>query len=336
LKQDINLMMVGSRGTGKTTYMLAMYAVMSGSVKGFSFSAQDMDDDLELAGMWDHFLETGEWPSPTDTSRSWAFDFNHALKRVKGFNWFDYRGGLLHEQKKDNPTERGEFLDKLKQSDCVILCVAGDQLAKYVDDGSRPQGVRELGILMTQFYKERHSTIPVAVAITKADQCPGDKLMHGIQALRTDLLSHLFVPDAGWLVMFCPVSMGRNLPAGKNPQCLGLIAPENVHLPVTFALYFQLEAELRETEERLAGLAGEQAELQSRVADLDSGFWSSLFKRGEIRSGRERVSAIKQSAQLTDQEARQFKEHMQNIRDELIGSQTQIYFSGRRVELHNE
>lgn len=336
MSRDINLMMVGSGGTGKTTYLLAMYAVMSNAVKGYTFSAQSMDDDLLLAHLWEELLEQGKWPPPTEQSRSWAFDFNRALKKIKGFNWFDYRGGLLHEPELADPAAKKQFYEKIKESDCVMLCVGGDKLAQYVDKKIPPKGLREFNYLMTHFHKERQATVPVAVVITKADQCRGDRLERGFDKLREQLLSSLFVEGAGWLVMFCPVSLGMRLQSGERPPCLGRIRPHNVHLPVTFAVYFQLEAELRAAARRLVELAGEQDDVQKKVDDLDGRFWSSIFRQEEIASGRERLEALQQVTHLTQEEARQLEQDMHSIRDELIGAKTQIYFDGRRMQLHTE
>ena len=134
MSNDLNIVMMGASGTGKTCYMLAMYAAMSGSQRGFTFSTQDLDDDLELTDTWEKLLE-GAWPLPTANTKDWAFDCSYGFRPIMGFKWLDYRGGVLREKADNNDVKT--FRERLKGASCVILCVAGDQLKEYVDAGAR-------------------------------------------------------------------------------------------------------------------------------------------------------------------------------------------------------
>ena len=329
--KDLNIVMMGASGTGKTCYMLAMYAAMSASVRGFSFSSQNLDDDLELTDRWEEMLE-GAWPAPTSQTTPFAFDCNYGFKPIMGFKWLDYRGGVLREKEVDS-ADVAEFRARLKEASCIILCVAGDQLAKYVDTNALPRGVREFNSQIAAAHKENKVTIPVVIAITKADQCPSDKMDEGIEKMRTNLLSSLFVSGGDWLVMFCPVSMGVDLEKPQGADALGKIAPLNVHLPVTFAIYTQLEKEIREKEEKIRTLKGRAEDSEQIVAQMEQSFWGPIFRRGSIRSTQESIDAIRKDTALTEKEAQNFRDNLRRIQQDLMGGGNRIFFNGRRVDI---
>ncbi|MGL5834911.1 MAG: hypothetical protein ACRC1Z_17015, partial [Waterburya sp.] len=77
---------------------------------------------------------------------------------------------------------------------------------------------------------------PVAIIITKYDLCH-HREREAIIADVKKLFQALFTPNSGWLVMICPVSLGRDL--GDDPDNAKIV-PVNVHLPVVFAVYSQL------------------------------------------------------------------------------------------------
>jgi tetratricopeptide (TPR) repeat protein len=233
----VNIVMMGATGSGKTCYILAMYAAMSSSRQGFTFTSPDLDADLELTNLWEE-LKNGNWPSGTAFEKVWPFDVSFGFKPIMQCNWLDYRGGLLRGEVTDN--ERTRFEDALGNASCVILCVAGDQLAVYVDHSAEPEGVRRFNAEMNSYYRRFGKTIPVVVAITKADQCPEAKLTLGIERLRKELLSSFFVKGCDWFVMFCPVSLGMDLDRASNPEVEGKIKPFNVHLPAIYAIYCKL------------------------------------------------------------------------------------------------
>lgn len=329
--EDLKILMMGAQGTGKTCYMLAMYAAMSASLRGFTFATQDLDDDLELTDRWEDMLLEGNWPAPNRSSKDWAFDCSYGFRKIMGFRWYDYRGGVLRERKEIEDVR--EFRQKVKEASCVILCVAGDELAAYVDGGSEPKGIRQFNAQMNDFYKERNATIPVVVAITKADQCTKDEIREGIQQLEKGLLSGLFAEGRDWLVMFCPVSLGLGLSGGDNPDCKGLIKPVNVHIPVIFPIYFNLRVEIAKRERTVAEFEGARRHSEEEVDRLERGFFSSIFKRRDIRSEKSQIDAIQKEMRMTEKEAEEFRVSLNRIREDLMGENIFIYRDGHQTNL---
>ena len=256
--EDIKITMLGTTGAGKTSYLLGMYAVMQTGMKGFTLASKDMDIDLELAERWEKLISvTGaeRWPTPNAaTMEYYGFDFSYGFRPFMGFQWLDYRGLALSDRSTEQDV--ADLVKYLTESKCLFLCISGEHLV----DNITPKTVRELkSDRMNQFIQQfisvtnnptTQNPFPVAIVITKYDLChhrDKEEIIADVQKL----FQALFTPNSGWLVMVCPVSLGKEL---CNDLDNARIVPVNVHLPVVFAAYAQLRAyglKLKGNRERL-------------------------------------------------------------------------------------
>ena len=256
--EDIKITMLGTTGAGKTSYLLGMYAVMQTGMKGFTLASKDMDIDLELAERWEKLISvTGaeRWPTPNAaTMEYYGFDFSYGFRPFMGFQWLDYRGLALSDRSTEQDV--ADLVKYLTESKCLFLCISGEHLV----DKITPRTVRELkSDRMNQFIQQfisvtnnptTQNPFPVAIVITKYDLChhrDKEEIIADVQKL----FQALFTPNSGWLVMICPVSLGKEL---CNDLDNARIVPVNVHLPVVFAAYAQLRAyglKLKGNRERL-------------------------------------------------------------------------------------
>ena len=244
--EEIKITMLGTTGAGKTSYLLGMYAVMQTGVQGFTLSAKDMDLDLELTQRWEKLISLqGEdrWPTPNAAAMEYyGFEFSYGFRPLMSFQWLDYRGLALSDRSTEEDV--GELVRYLEESECLFLCISGEHLV----DEITPNTVREIkSDRMNQFIQQYVSSkknpnaqkpFPVAIIITKYDLChhrDKDEIIADVKKL----FQALFTPNSGWLVMICPVSLGREL--CEDPDRARII-PVNVHLPVVFAVYSQLRA----------------------------------------------------------------------------------------------
>jgi hypothetical protein len=320
MSADMKITMLGASGTGKTCFMVGMYSVMREGVRGFTFNA-DPDLDLKLSDDWDHLVETdGEdrWPPPTGNKPiPYAFDFSYGMNKLAGFEWLDYRGGALRDR--SSAADVQELRQHLKGSASIFLCVSGEHLAGEVENrAARVRNQAQVGRMnqyLMEVMRERSDPPSVAIVITKYDCCADRDRGEVIEEIR-EIFNPLFARDTGWLVMICPVSLGMAL-AG-NPTG-GIIAPTNIHLPVTFSIYagFMREA-ARMTEAAKAG--------RDTVNNLSTGWWSRLVNKSQIQTGH-RTIEISQ-AQVREMEAR-----MKLLAQDLMG-QPRIYLGGKEVTLH--
>ena len=243
---DIKVAMLGTTGAGKTSYLLAMYAVMQTGVKGFTLSAKDMDMDLDLTEKWEQLIDIeaeDRWPLPNAAAMEhYSFDFSYGFRPIMGFDWLDYRGLALSDRSSEQDVQ--ELCNYLSDSGCLFLCVSGEHLR----DKITPAIVREIkSDRMNQFIQQIISNykqptaerpFPVVIVITKYDLCHHREKQAVIDDLKR-IFQALFTPNSGWLVMICPVSLGKELCQDIDR---GTIVPVNVHLPIVFAIYSQLRS----------------------------------------------------------------------------------------------
>jgi hypothetical protein len=241
---EIKITMLGTTGAGKTSYLLGMYAVMQTGIQGFTLAAKDMDLDLELIQRWEKLISLkGEdrWPTPNAAAMEYyGFDFSYGFRPLMGFEWLDYRGLALSDRSTEQDV--ADLVQYLQTSACLFLCISGE----YLTGELTPNTVREIkSDRMNQFVQQYVSNnkqpnsqqpFPVAIIITKYDLCH-HREREAIIADVKKLFQALFTPNSGWLVMICPVSLGRDL--GDDPDNAQIV-PVNVHLPVVFAVYSQL------------------------------------------------------------------------------------------------
>lgn len=244
--KDIKITMLGTTGAGKTSYLLGMYAAMQSGMRGFTLSAKDIDLDLELTERWEQLISiegADRWPPPNaGVVEHCFFDFNYGFRPIMSFEWIDYRGLALSDRSNEQDVQ--ELSQYLSDSECVFLTISGEYLQNQVT----PTTVREIkSDRMNQFLQQYISNkyrpttnkpFPIAILITKYDLCHHRKKEEVIEDIKK-LFQALFTPDSGWLVMICPVSLGKELEADTDS---GMIVPVNVHLPVVFAVYSQLRA----------------------------------------------------------------------------------------------
>lgn len=325
MSDDIAITMLGSSGSGKTCYMLAMYAVMSTGISGFTFTTQDPDDDLDLADDWERLEVKGEWPDPTIQSKDWLFDCSYGFKKIKGFKWHDYRGGALTDRSK--PEDRQVLLQKFNNSSCIILCISGEVLRDSVRGHpiGVPREVRQFNTLMTKFREETGKTVPVVIAITKSDLCK-DILEEGVEEIKS-WLNALFALDSGWLIVVCPVSLGT------GNQNNFEIHPENVHLPVTFAISHALQKDIKDTlssiEDNKRRVIGKQFE----VSQLGNNWFKAWWNKEDIADEQDAIKSLQQSTGLKEADCRTLQSNLEKLKNELLGDNLYMYHSGRRFTL---
>jgi GTPase SAR1 family protein len=241
---EIKITMLGTTGAGKTSYLLGMYAVMQTGIQGFTLAAKDMDLDLELTQRWEKLISLkGEdrWPTPNAAAMEYyGLEFSYGFRPLMGFQWLDYRGLALSDRSTEQDV--ADLVVYLQESACLFLCISGE----YLTSELTPKTVREIkSDRMNQFIQQYVSNnkqpnpqqpFPVAIVITKYDLCHHREREEIIADVKK-LFQALFTPNSGWLVMICPVSLGRDL--GEDPDNARIV-PVNVHLPLVFAVYSQL------------------------------------------------------------------------------------------------
>lgn len=308
--EEIKITMLGTTGAGKTSYLLGMYAVMQTGVQGFTLAAKDMDLDLELTQRWEKLISLqGEdrWPTPNAAAMEYYdFDFSYGFHPLMRFQWLDYRGLALSDRSTEQDV--ADLVEYLQASECLFLCISGEHLISELT----PSTVRDIkSDRMNQFIQQYisinknphlHKPFPVAIVITKYDLChhrDKDEIIADVKKL----FQALFTPNSGWLVMICPVSLGKEL--GDAPEKANII-PVNVHLPVVFAVYSQLRAyglKLKEQRDRQT-LVVEAIKQQNPLIQLIKA--SQLREQAtQLETSQTKIATVEENMKLLSQELQQ-------------------------------
>jgi len=261
--QHMKITMLGSSGSGKTAYMLGMFAEMQTGVGGFTITT-DHDTENSLRNEWDTLVIGGDsrWPKATPSSTFYRFAFNYSYNPIMHFDWLDYRGGAMTEASTEEEVQ--VLLQHLQESDCIFLCIPGEfletnQTTDTHQVAARAQTAKMNGLL--RMVGERlkptvKTPFPVVIMITKADlmgnttfsmignlvnrsslRTISEAVQNKITTFANKLFPTLFAPDSGWFTMICPVTLGKALAKDKK---VGKIEPINISLPLIFAIQSKL------------------------------------------------------------------------------------------------
>jgi len=318
MTDNIIITMLGTTGAGKTCFMVGMYAVMQLGVHGFTLSAQDLDEDIELSDKWEQLSDGGEdrFPPGTSATHNYAFNFNYGFRKLMGFEWLDYRGGALSD--KQDKADVQELQKSLGQSSCIFLCISGEHLSTKIGSDAIRRA-KNIGInRMNQFLSKLHEEkgpVPVVIAITKYDLC----LHREAEEIRDDikkLFTGLFASSEKWLVTICPVSLGKGL-AGDMSHAE--IDPVNLHLPLVFAIYSQLT-------QYAAYAKDQESSIDKKITDMTT---KNRFKRW-LNS--DEITKANEELRKNQALANEVQDKLALLSKEL--GRAKIYFRGEEQEIN--
>jgi hypothetical protein len=243
---SLTITALGNKGSGKTTFLLGMYADLSGGRKGYFLNASDPDVDLALAGKWEKLLDDGVLPPPNPADNiPYSFVFLDGMRPLLAVDWLDYRGGALEDATGAASNDVMGLHERLNRSDSIYLVVDGGYLVEPVRATTkmgimRSAGLRRMTSLLQNAVQARRSAgeLPpsIVVLITKADLIPPDR-SEVLDALVSDVQELLSVAFSdGLSTLICPVMLGH---FGLNPPATVRTAdidPQDLHLPIIFSL----------------------------------------------------------------------------------------------------
>lgn len=315
---------LGNKGSGKTTFLIGMYAHLSAGQNGYFLSA-DPDTDLNLANKWDKLLDDGVLPPPNEADNiSYKFRFLDGLRPLLGVDWLDYRGGALEEETGSASGDVAGLQDRLRKSDCVYLVLDGGYLVDPVSNATRLGIMRRASLRrMTSLLQtavdariEAKTSPPsIVILITKTDLIPParrDALVPDI----TTLLPVCF--SEGLTTLVCPVMLGDfgiNPEQRVNPRD---IAPHNLHLPIIFGLaeyMYQLSFGIRQMS---MTQSQRNATLEKNLGALRSGA-GAFFRRGKIVGAAQELRKAREEQETMNAVEKAAADRATALFDELSG-----------------
>jgi GTPase SAR1 family protein len=325
--QNIKITMLGYTGTGKTCYMIGMYAFMKLGINGFTLSEQDLDRDLNLTEMWEFLIDKRTWPKGSTQNINYIFDFNYAFQPIMGFEWLDYRGAALSDSCSKEEVQK--LIEQIKQSDCLFLCISAEDL-QLTSKMKRARAIKadRMNVLISEIGKAVKPTankpFPVSFVITKFDQYPkSNDPQQVIEAIKE--IFPTFWTSPGWIVSVCPVSLGKEL--GENFE-EGEIDPVNVHIPVSFAIYCKLYTQKIQEKIRLQELKNKTGQLNDQLVNLKSkNVFVRIWKGDEIDSTSSSIEKTAEELEKANQGLDETTKKLNLLSDEMMQT-CFIYLNG--------
>ena len=324
MSEEIKILMLGDSSSGKTCFMLGMYAAIQNGSK-FSLKATDPDEGVEMATLWSTIVgESGEerWPRGTDTPQIYNFELCYAYKSLIEFEWLDYRGGSMLDISSDDNVRT--LRNYAAESNGLFFCISGKDLREPVTEANLQNiAIKSKANLMGQYLQylninrrpARKKSFPIIIMVTKYDYCyhrNKRELMEDVKKM----FPPLFAPNSDWLVMICPVTLGKEL--AKNSDN-GKIEPRNLDIPVAFVLYCILTEQARIQDEKFT-------EIDDQLEVLESNLFNRWINRRKIK----RLNESLRQAEM------QFKKTIEMInvlaREQDLSS-TDIYLSGKKIQI---
>ncbi|MCL2659927.1 MAG: hypothetical protein FWD64_05345 [Acidobacteriaceae bacterium] len=154
----MKILMLGYRDAGKTTYMASAYGMLKRGVKGFYVKGSD-DDDSWLSGLYQSICQ-GRYPLLTDKRGTFKMDLYYYAKLVLPFEWVDYYGGVITEEKS------AQLLTDMDESDGLMMFFEAPAL---VNGNENVTQLRRMLYLVAKKLITLQDYFTVIVVLTKCD-----------------------------------------------------------------------------------------------------------------------------------------------------------------------
>lgn len=289
----LDVTILGPEQSGKTTFLMGMYAVLSGGeFPDWTLHCRDRELGVELLRHWDDFAEEGKLPNPNPAARTfrYPFVFKAGLEPWLEFDIVDYRGGLVSDPANDSDT--ATVLAHLARSASVYVVISSEHLTapvtpQTVDRVRRRAKLRYIGTLLQTAIEECQAAgrpLPsVVVLLTKSDHLrprfanrPQEVVVKELIADVERLMPLVLLP--GMTTMICPVRIGR-LTNGWQPDSYD---PHNLHRPVAFTLLHHIQLEAAAGRLRLTGAGARRERAEREHNDLRGRLFGGFFHRSRL------------------------------------------------------
>ncbi|GII87619.1 hypothetical protein Ssi03_56090 [Sphaerisporangium siamense] len=339
--RPIVVTMLGAPMSGKTTFLLGMYATMSLGERAYALLEKDQDKDFELGRAWDRLCAEGVLPPPTpEEPFEYRFTFLHGKDPLLRLDWTDFRGGAMTTPLGEangfieSPDAR-RLVQRLAATDSVYLVLDGSRL------GASPQALetRRMTALVRSALLEREPARPalsVVVLLTKADRLLAELPQHLTitqrldRALETILGLLPVMRQPGMTAALCPVTVG-----GFGAPTRGRVDPATVrpfwlHKPVMFTMFHRLREERRLLDAELGSLGARHRHLTAELDRVNGERLGRLLRRAELRGLESERAQVEEAWWVADGRRRMTDHWGATLREEI--KELPVFRDGARVE----
>lgn len=343
---DINLMVLGMSGSGKTCFLLAMYYVMSSGVNGYTLSVKDAEDDYELRSKWKNLCELqgkNRFPQGTDKNGDYLFNLEYAYQTIKTFHWMDYRGGSLEARGIDEPDEYEELSRRIKASTGLFIFVDGDNLIgndkEKIINNVKVNCSSKINTYISEYRNTNNFLPPIAIVITKYDKCYNWK-KEDIFEIISKSFSPLFTADESKnKVAIIPVSIGKNI---EDENYSGILNPINIYQPLFYGIFDTLKKEMQEVKKSQREIHDKvilvEKKLEEKKDKFEKKYSRKIFTskaetklKNEINDEEKLLSELKREEKEINEKVDKYVKYVKKVRHELVG--ITVFAQGRRYEI---
>ena len=248
---DRKFTILGDTHSGKTCYLLAIYAAMAGGFEGYTIRAQDPTVNAKLLDMYltleDEELDHPKrFPQASFDVENYSFNLGYANKTILPFDWIDYPGGNLVLRENVDREQYEKVAKNIQESSVLFICVDGEHLAK----GNNHRKIRKLAPLSMSInpyfndYLSNKKLPPIGFIVTKYDLCCDTTTEEDLKQIIFEAFSPFFASRDNTIGII-PVSLGKEI---ADNDYKGELDPMNVHLPIFMGIYFVLCDQIKTNE----------------------------------------------------------------------------------------
>ena len=246
---DTKVTILGMSGAGKTCYLLGLYYMMTGGIKGYTISS-DEDTDVELRNRYSKLCDVSlsreeRFPVGTDNISKYSFELQYGFEDIMSFEWLDYPGGLLSKKNTQNYEDYEDIKNSINQSSSLLICVDGALLVgndvKEKIKNVKNQCSNVINSFFTDYLKYNKELPPTSIVITKYDICREEVDEDEIVYVIKESFSPFFIQNGTKkIVSIIPVSIGIDITEHN-----GVLNPVNLHLPIFGAIWFAMGKKMK-------------------------------------------------------------------------------------------
>lgn len=235
---------LGLSGSGKSCYVLGLYAQMSMGVEKFNIIAEnditrELEDKMDYLG--DEKKGMDRFPSGTSLNECTDYRFTLYFQNnpIMEVSWLDYGGGILHD-KGENSDVYNDLTKSIEESTALYIFIDGEKLCYHDFDEKKKKTAwycsSKINPFITYFAnKHNHILPPIIFVITKIDLCRSYmKDDNEIMMLVAKCFSSVF-GEKTENVYITATTLGKNI---SDDDYHGEADP-NMHIPFFLGLYHE-------------------------------------------------------------------------------------------------
>lgn len=309
---------LGLSGSGKSCYVLGLYAQMSMGVEKFTITAEnditrELEDKMDYLG--DEKKGMDRFPSGTSLNECTDYRFTLYFQNnpIMEVSWLDYGGGILHD-KGENSDVYNDLTKSIEESTALYIFIDGENLCYHDFDEKKKKTAwycsSKINPFITYFAnKHNHILPPIIFVITKIDLCRSYmKDDNEIMMLVAKCFSSVF-GEKTENVYITATTLGKNI---SDNDYRGEADP-NMHIPFFLGLYHEYGRQIQIIKEAL------QEKIDS-ISSSSNTLHNEMQKeknKWKLFRDEERIERIQKECQIHDERIKRYNQNFEKYQSKL-------------------